>query len=82
MRRRVIRHRLPVMATLGARAHRQPFIELLVDDVLPIRRRAFLRIDLVEDVLEHRLLVAEELALRVAERVGDISHCFVTGAVL
>ena len=62
LRRRVIRHRLPVVAAFGARAHRQPLVDLLIDDVLAIGRRALLRIDLLEDVLEHGLLVAEELA--------------------
>ena len=60
--RLVVAHRLPVVAAFGARARLDPLLDLLLDDVVAVGRRAGLRIDLVEDVLEDRLLVAEELA--------------------
>ena len=58
----VVAHRLPVVAAFGARAAVDPLADLVLDDVLPVARRAGLRVELLPDVLEDRFLVAEILA--------------------
>ena len=63
----VIAHRLPVVAALSARTRRHPLTRLLLQDVGAVRRRAGLRIDRVEHVLEHGLLVAKELSVATIE---------------
>src|SRR6185295_13544584 len=69
-----------VVAALGARARLHPLAGLLLEDVGAIGRRAALRIDRLEHVLEDRFLVAEERAVapielpenpRLADREDD-----------
>src|SRR6266571_144717 len=80
-RARVIAHRLPVVPALGAGTRLHPLAGLLLEDVAPVLRRAGLRVDRLEDVLEHRFLVAEEPAIlpidlpqdaRLADREHDL----------
>src|SRR5262245_27254489 len=69
--RRVITHRLPVVAALGARTRLHPALGVLLDDVGPILRHAGLRIDRLEHVLKDRFGVAEELAASAIDLPED-----------
>src|SRR5439155_13729748 len=79
--RREVAHRLPVVAALRARTRIDPLPRRLLENVGAILRRAALGIDRLEDVLEDRLLVAEELSVssielpqnpRFADREDDL----------
>src|SRR6187551_3832876 len=81
-----MRHRLPVVAAFRARATLHPLADCRLDDVGAIARLARLGIDAIEDVLEHRFLVAEEatgLAVELPQDSGlaDREHGFVTADV-
>ncbi len=65
--RRMIAHRLPVVPAFGARAGLNPDSGALFEDIVAIPDLAGLRIDLVEDVLEHRFVMAEILARLAVE---------------
>src|SRR6185503_20721480 len=71
LRRRVMRHRLPVVAAFGRRTSLHPVADFRRDDVGAIARLTGLGIDAIEDVLEHGLLVAEESARLAVELPQD-----------
>src|SRR5206468_3473830 len=68
---RVVTHGLPVVAAFRARARADPVADLGFDDVAAVRHRPRLRVDRIEDVLEDRFLVAEELARLTIELPQD-----------
>ena len=74
------------MPAFGARARLNPLLHLLLDDVVAVGDEAGLRIDAVVDVLEDRLLRAEELAVAAIElpedaRLADREHVLVRTVV-
>jgi len=59
----VVAHGLPVVAAFRARACADPVADLGFDDVTSVRLGSRVCVDRIEDALEDRLPVAEELAV-------------------